>query len=378
MNQKHSIETKQRAINRYLSGESVHDIATDTSVPRSTLYAWIKKHSEEQSNKKKPVTLQNFRLLENKVKRLEGIIEILQRVECSAHDPLDIKLHALESLYGQYSVRMLCEALNVPRGTFYNHIFRSKRDHTWYAKRREEFRLKIQQIYDDSRQVFGAEKITAIMKEEGLRVSVEFVRELMRDMGLISIRQEAKNLYDKEQRRYKNYLNQQFHTAHPNQVWVSDITYFRYNNKNYYICAILDLFARTVVGYRIGITNSTQLVKSTFKSAYESRRPGTDLIFHTDRGGNYRSKTFCTYLKSLHVTQSFSRAHIPYDNSVMESFFASLKREELYRTKSRSENEFRAAVDAYMKFYNEQRPHAKNRYKTPAKKESEFFSNKAL
>lgn len=73
----------------------------------------------------------------------------------------------------------------------------------------------------------------------------------MRDMGLISIREESKSLYDKEQRRHKNYLNQQFDTTAPNQVWVSDVTYFRFNEKNYYICVIIDLYARMVVGYRI-------------------------------------------------------------------------------------------------------------------------------
>lgn len=101
--------------------------------------------------------------------------------------------------------------------------------------------------------------------------------------------------------------------------------------------------------------------------AYEERKPILPLIFHTDRGGNYRSKTFCSYLRSLNVTQSFSRSHIPYNNSVMESFFSNLKREELYRTKYRSESEFRTAVDRYMIFYNEQRPHIKNGYKTPLK-----------
>ncbi|MCI8596393.1 MAG: transposase [Clostridia bacterium] len=96
------------------------------------------------------------------------------------------------------------------------------------------------------------------------------------------------------------------------------------------------------------------------------------MIFHTDRGSNYRSHTFCSYLASLHVTQSFSRAHVPYDNSVVESFFSNLKREELYRTKYRSKNEFRTAIDSYITFYNERRPHAGNTYKTPIKKEEEL------
>lgn len=154
------------------------------------------------------------------------------------------------------------------------------------------------------------------MKEEGHRISVKMVQELMRDMGLISIRQDAKGLYDKEKTRLKNRLNQQFTTDAPNQIWVSDVTYFRYNDKNYYICVIIDLFARAVVGYHVSRKNSTQLTKSTFKSAYEKRKPPEGLLFHTDRGSNYVSNTFCAYLRSLHVTQSFSRAYIPYDNSV--------------------------------------------------------------
>ena len=326
----------------------------------------------------KEASLKNFRVLEAKVKRLEGIIEILQNVGCRVDDPLDIKLYALEQLYGQYSVHMLCDALKVSRGTFYNHVLRNKKDSTWYAKRREEYRLKIQQIYDDSNQIFGAAKIATVMKDNGYRISVEMVRKLMRDMGLISIRQDAKDLYDKEQRRYKNYLNQQFTTTRPNEVWVSDITYFRFNNKNFYICVILDLFSRMVIAYKVEKVNSTQLVRSTFQMAYMERKPVLPLTFHTDRGSNYQSKTFRLLLRSFGVTQSFSRAHIPYDNSVMESFFSNLKREELYRTKYRSEGEFRTAVDRYIVFYNEQRPHAKNGYKTPMKKKLDYLNKQAI
>lgn len=365
MNNKYTEAQKQSVLELFANGKSVSEIVTSAGIPRSTIYSWIKA-SREKKNKKE-LSLRNFRYLENKVKRLEGIIEILQTVNCQAADSLDIKLNSLGELYGQYNVHMLCEALKVPRGTFYNHILRNKRDNTWYAKRREENRAIIQRIYDDSNQIFGAEKITAVMKSEGYRISADMVRQLMQDMGLISIRQDAKDIYDKERRRYKNYLNQQFNATRPDEVWVSDVTYFRLNKHNYYICVVLDLYARRVVGYRISKVNSTHLVKSTFRMAYEERKPILPLIFHTDRGGNYRSKTFCSYLRSLNVTQSFSRSHIPYDNSVMESFFSNLKREELYRTKYRSESEFRTAVDRYMIFYNEQRPHIKNGYKTPLK-----------
>jgi putative transposase len=78
------------------------------------------------------------------------------------------------------------------------------------------------------------------------------------------------------------------------------------------------------------------------------------------------------YIRSLNITQSFSRAYVPYDNSVMESFFSSMKREELYRTKYRSETDFRKSVDEYIIFYNTKRPHRKLQYKTPKQKEEEY------
>ena len=173
-------------------------------------------------------------------------------------------------------------------------------------------------------------------------------------------------------KRHKNYLNQEFDPDAPNQVWVSDITYFKCNGKAYYICVIIDLYARKVIAYKAGKKNSTQLIKTTFKQAYACRQPSPSLIFHTDRGASYCSKTFNDYIKSLDITRSFSRPYVPYDNSVVESFFASLKREELYRKKYRTENELYQAIDDYMEFYNTRRPHAKIQYKTPERKEREY------
>ncbi len=225
MNNKYNESVKQSVVERYRAGESVASILADTGIPRSTLYVWIKASVDIRSGKKE-VTLKNYRLLENKVARLQGIIEILKKVGCTVNDPLEVKLPALEALQDQYSVHMLCEALNVPRGTYYNYLFRNKRAHTWYAERREILKAEIQRIYDDSRQIFGAAKICAVMKECGIRVSNKMVSELMRDMGLTSIRQDAKDLYDKEQRRFKNYLNQQFTATRPNEIWVSDVSRF--------------------------------------------------------------------------------------------------------------------------------------------------------
>ena len=233
MNRKHTESEKSIIITCYNNGESVADLVRDTQIPRSTIYAWIKGAAAGESNRE-TVSLKNYRILENKVTRLQGIIEIMKKVGCSVSDPLEIKLPALESLQDQYSVHMLCEALDVPRGTYYNYILRSKRTHTWYAKRREELRLEIQRIYDDSNQIFGSAKICAVMKESGIRVSREMVSELMRDMGLVSIRQDSKDLYDKERRRFKNYLNQQFTVTRPISVG-KRCDLLPFNNKNYFL-----------------------------------------------------------------------------------------------------------------------------------------------
>ena len=370
-----SFETKESIINRYFNGESVTELTEATGIARSTIYGWLKASQSESENK--PVNKKTVNDLERKIIRLSTIIEIMQKVFDVENIPTQIRLEELERLYGEYNVHNLCDALMVPRGTFYNHIKRNKRDNAWYAKRRESLREEIQKIYYDKHQIYGSPKIAATLRSRGIKITEGMVRQLMQDMGLISIREGAKDYYDKEKSKNKNYLNQKFNTTRPNEVWVSDITCFRYNEKYYYICVIIDLYARKVVGYMIGGKNSTQLTKSTFKLAYESRHPDENLIFHTDNGSNYTSKSFRDYLKKLRVTQSFSRPHIPYDNSVMESFFSNMKREELYRTKYRSEKEFRTAVKNYIQFYNEERPHSKNKYKTPSQKEAEYFSKQA-
>ena len=372
MGKQYSDSVRSAVLDRYKDGEPVTSIAASTSIARSTIYTWINLSIEK--SRKMQISSNSYRLLEKKAARLEQIIEIITKAKCSPGAPLKVKLSALEALHGQYSVHLLCEALDVPRGTFYNHIYRNKRDKTLYKQRREELQIEIKKIYDDSNQIFGAKKICAILKERGHSITKEMVAELMRDQGLCSIRQDAKDLYKKDKRQLKNTLNQQFDTSRPDEVWVSDVTCFRTNGKNYYICVVLDLYSRMVISYGVSRRNSTQLIRRTFQDAFNHRSPLLPLTFHTDRGSNYRSETFCNLLHQLGVTQSFSKASTPYDNSVVESFFSSLKREELYRKKYRSEKEFRTALDEYMDFYNADRPHAHNKYRTPTQAERDYYS----
>ena len=171
---KYTKEEKQAVIDRVISGEPSAHILADTGIPKSTFYSWLQAYREKQeADNQRAVNIRNFHLLENKVARLESIVEILKSATCTPKSPLKQRLYAAEQLFGKYNVHVICDAFDIPRGTFYNHVLRNKKGNTWYAKRREELRLRIQEIYDESNQIFGAAKIAAVMKSEGFKVSNE-------------------------------------------------------------------------------------------------------------------------------------------------------------------------------------------------------------
>lgn len=196
MNKRHSLEEKQSAIKRYIKDrESPLKIIKNIEISKSTFYNWLSEYQNEQKQSDhKKLTVRNFKMLESKIARLEGIIKIIKKANVLPNSPLKDKLSVAESLSKNYSVHMLCEALDIPRGTYYNHILRNKRDNTWYAKRREALREQIQEIYDESNQIFGAAKIATVLHSRGVKASVKMIQKLMSDMGLVSIRQGAKNI----------------------------------------------------------------------------------------------------------------------------------------------------------------------------------------
>ena len=226
--------------------------------------------------------------------------------------------------------------------------------------------LKIKQIFDDSEQRYGADKIRSVLVKTGMHVSTKRVSAIMHELGLYSIRTDAKKLYKaQKQRKKQNLLNHEFDANHPNQIWVIDITYFRIKDSWMYLCTIIDLFSRRVVGYRISRTASTRLVTTTFRNAYAERGNPKNLTFHSDRGGQYISDALSKLLQQFGVKQSFSATARPHDNAVAEAFFATFKKEEAYRREYTSEKHFRKSVDEYIRFYNEVRPHQTLKYKTP-------------
>lgn len=340
------------------------------------LYRWRKEYQQVDNQ----ATIKDYSALSRQHERQSHILQIIRLSNIIDDVPRRKRLEILARLheqFEQYSIHELCEALNISRGIFYNHIFR-RADRTEYLQKQQELMMQVQRIFDDSQQRFGAEKIRVILAENGICVGKKRIRRIMQELGLTSIRENAKSNYRRRQKYLKrNLVNQEFNVTRLNEIWASDITYFKIKGYAVYLCVIIDLFSRKVVGYRVSRKCSTHLVTAAFKDAFRVRGNPTELTFHSDRGGQYTSDTFFKLLQQGDIKQSFSRSGRPCDNAVAETFFASFKREEAYRRDYSSEADFRKSVDEYVRFYNEQRPHQTLAYKSPARFEELYGPNKA-
>ena len=377
MPKEYSTKFKTEVIKRYQNGESILALSQELCIAQSTIYHWRKEYySIKTANR--TYTPKEFDALSRRLEKLEHEMEIIKQSGYIADVPLQKKLSVLENIYRQadntYSVHELCEALDIARGTFYNYIFR-RADHSKREEAQVELMRLVQQVFDDSSQRFGAEKICVTLTESGVCVSTKRIAAIMRELGLQSVRPDAKKQYKKQQQYKKqNLLERQFTAKHPNQIWVSDITYFKVNDYWVYLCVILDLFSRKIVGYRVSRNASTNLVTSTFRTAFRERGNPSSLTFHSDRGKQYTSAAFTALLQKCGVKQSFSATARPHDNAVAETFFASFKKEEAYRREYTSEQGYRKSVEQYIQFYNELRPHRTLKYKTPTAFEKAYWA----
>ena len=376
MNKKiYSIDIIKNNVLKYRAGYSVKNLMIEFNIPRSTIYYWIKKYKQIKNLDE----IKYVSAYENEKKKnlkLLQINQVLKLVNCTIHSPLQIKLKELEKLYGKFSVRVLCDALDVSRGTFYNHILRNKKENTSYVKRRQVLSNEILKIYEDSRGLFGSDKILAVLKTKGFHTSKPLVRELMKELGIRSFRSTAKRDHSLWNKLHppKNHLQRNFDVEEPNQVWASDCTRISYNQQSYHICVIMDLYSRKIISYKISQRASTQLITSTFNEALNKRNCCAPKMFHSDRGCQYTSFAFRKLLLKHDILQSFSQSGNPYDNGVVESFFSTFKQEEIYRTFYLSVKQLKQRIGEYIDFYNQNRPHRSNNYKTPNQKEEAYYN----
>ena len=156
-----------------------------------------------------------------------------------------------------------------------------------------------------------------------------------------------------------------------NQAWVADITYIRLPTTFVYLASLLDAFSRRCVGWRLSRDIDTALTLAALEHALAARQPGPGWIHHADRGVQYASTAYVARLQQAGAAISMSAKGTPYDNAKAESFFRTLKREEVslnaYRSFDEAERHIARFIDDV---YNWKRLHSSLGYVPPAEFEA--------
>ncbi len=192
------------------------------------------------------------------------------------------------------------------------------------------------------------------------RINVKRVRRIMRILNLKSVirRKRPDYIRSTPEEVADNILNRDFTARVPFEKWLTDVTEFKYYEgvevKKLYLSAILDLYDRRIIAYKIGDSNNNALVFETFDEA-RSRYPNAKPIFHSDRGFQYTNKTFHQKLIDAGMTQSMSRVGKCLDNAPMEGWWGILKSEMYYLKKFTSRETLANSIENYIHFYNTRR-----------------------
>jgi putative transposase len=177
-----------------------------------------------------------------------------------------------------------------------------------------------------------------------------------------------------------NLLGQEFSVETPFDVWTSDITYIRTATGRQYLIVIMELFNREIIGYSLSNNLKTETtVNPALDMAVRHRQSPEGVIFHSDRGVQYASKSFRKKLADYHMIQSMSRKGNCYDNAVTETFFKTLKNEWIYGRKFRNQEDLRQSLFEYIQiFYNRKRTHSALVYLAPAEYLRNYSQSRAL
>ena len=168
-----------------------------------------------------------------------------------------------------------------------------------------------------------------------------------------------------------NLLNQDLTTTAPNQKWVSDITETKVRGKKLYLAVIIDLYSRKVIGWSMNNHMRSGLIIDALNMAMNNRGYPKYVLLHSDRGSQYASYKYQRILKHYQIIQSMSATGCCYDNAACESFFATLKKELIYKVQFIDMHDAKSSIFSYIEaFYNKVRLHSSISYLAPLEFES--------
>ena len=261
----------------------------------------------------------------------------------------------------------MCRVLQVSQSGYYAWQKRPESARAWANRTLSQ---RIQVIHAHSRGTYGVRRVHAALVEQHVLCGKHRVGRLMRSVGLHGkgrARHRPRTTQaDPRRIPAPNVLQRDFSANRPNQKWLADITYIDTQEGFLYLAGVLDVFSRRVVGWAMADHMREDLVEDALRLALAQRRPGRELLHHSDQGSQYTSDDYLALLGKHGITVSMSRSGDCYDNAMMESFWGTLKAEcasAPFSTRAAA----RIALFDYLEgWYNRQRLHSALGYTSPA------------
>ena len=288
-----------------------------------------------------------------------------------------MKFAFIEAESAQWPVAVLCETLGVSRSGYYAWTGRPEAPK---VAADAAIVTEIKAAHKAGRGAYGSPRVVRALRKKGHSISENRVARLMREAGIVG----------RKKKRFKkttdsnhpdpiapNVLERNFNVELPDTAWVTDVTYVFTHQGWLYLAVILDLFSRRVVGWAASANNDRALALDALAKAVERRDPADGLIHHSDRGSVYASADYADALDALGATKSMSRKGDCWDNSVAESFFATIKGEMIDHEDYETRAQATAAIADYIDgFYNVARLHSTIGYMSPIEFELKFRIDK--
>ena len=277
---------------------------------------------------------------------------------------------------GEYAVNRMCRVLKVSPSGYYDWRSRKPSQRT---QANEHLLKAIRRVHKESRETYGSLRIHAELKREGHIVGKHRIARLMKVNGIRGKAPKRKHPRTTQRKAdalaAPNLLAQDFTTSKPNEKWLADITYIDTDEGWLYLAAVLDLYARPIVGWSMADHLRAELVEDALKMALGRRFPLNDLIHHSDQGSQYTSQLVRALLDKYSIKVSMSGVGNCYDNAPMESFFGTLKAE-CATAPFATRAEARRVIFEYLEvWYNRKRLHSAIDYLPPADFEYAFYEN---
>jgi len=270
----------------------------------------------------------------------------------------------------------MCSWLAVSSSGYYE--WRS-RPESATAQRRGRLKALIVVIFDDSDETYGHRRLHAELARQGQRCSLDLVRGLMRELGLVACQprpwRHSLTAADPAAGAIPDLVDRDFTAVTPGEKMVGDITYIPTWEGWLFLATVIDCHTKAVIGWAMDDHYRTPLIGAAIRMAARNHNLKPGAIFHSDRGSNYTSAEFAATLHELNLRQSVGRTGICYDNAMAESFFAVLKNERVHRTQYPTRRHAINDVARYIELrYNSKRLHSALAYKTPNEVNDEYLN----